>query len=218
MKNDVQLKLAIKNNNFRKIVIHHTHILGDELILSLLKDNDVLFFDDCLYSQYLFIKNNINILKNKNIICVLGFSTQIYRTTQNIIIEKSEILHNKIHQNNILAYGGFMTIAEIYELSTYDNIYLAGHGAKHLNLENITDSKINQSKIFMSDINIMKSNLLSLHLTPQIFIFPYEYDMFPCAHKIITNLKIFKYIFTSNLYSRVNIETLALQQLIHTDN
>lgn len=65
--------------NSRKIVIHHTHLIKD--IMSLLKDDDIVFFDDCLYSQYLFIKKYIQELQLKNITCILGFSTRILRSS-----------------------------------------------------------------------------------------------------------------------------------------
>ena len=42
----------------RLIVAHETVAFPDN-ILDLLQQNDILFFDDCLYSQYVFLKKNI---------------------------------------------------------------------------------------------------------------------------------------------------------------
>ena len=33
----------------RRIVVHHTHLLGNGM-LKALKDDDIVFFDDCLFS------------------------------------------------------------------------------------------------------------------------------------------------------------------------
>lgn len=61
----------------RKVVIHETCFLKG--IKDVLHDNDVLFFDDCLYSQYEFIRANIDDLKKRKIVCILGLSSRIVR-------------------------------------------------------------------------------------------------------------------------------------------
>ena len=64
--------------NRRQIVIHHTHLFENVDVLSYLKPNDDVFFDDCLYSQYVFIKKNINFFIDNKIDCILGFSSGLY--------------------------------------------------------------------------------------------------------------------------------------------
>lgn len=199
-------KHFIINCDSRKIVIHHTHLIDD--MMSLLNNNDVVFFDDCLYSQYIFIKQNIKQLQDKNIICILGFSTQIYRTNQIPLIENSAILHDRVHANDYLAFGGFMTIDEIKELLSFDNIYLAGHGAKHLELEKMNLSKIQQTTLFIKDVVEMKKSFEKFNLSTDIFVFPYAYDSFPCAKLTINNLG-FNYIFAAYDSQRIEIESLA---------
>lgn len=189
--------------NKRKIVIHHTHLIDD--IMSLLKNDDVVFFDDCLYSQYLFIKNNIKSLQLKNITCILGFSTKIYRTHQKPIIEKSDILHNRIHNNDIDAYGGFMSLDEIRELLNFHNVYLAGHGARHLELEKTNLSKLNQTKLFNEDVKEMRQDLDNMGFDTYMFIYPYDYYGLPCS-QLILNLSGFKHIFNSYNNNRIYIE------------
>ena len=44
----MNLKQIIESSKFRKIVIHHTHLIDN--IIDLLLPNDIVFFDDCLYS------------------------------------------------------------------------------------------------------------------------------------------------------------------------
>lgn len=204
---NIQQNHHIINCNNRKIVIHHTHILGDELILSLLKDNDVLFFDDCLYSQYLFLKKNNHILLYKNIICILGFSASLYRTNQIPFIEDSAIIHNRIHINDNLALGGFMSLNELRELLKYDNIFLAGHGSKHLNLEKMNLEKTQQTKLFISDINEMLQLFKKFSFQTNIFVYPYAYYDFPCSEIIIKN-NGFKYIFGYKNNMRMSIENI----------
>lgn len=194
--------------NSRKIVIHHTHILDDQLILSVLKDNDVLFFDDCLYSQYLFLKNNNHILRSKNIICVLGFSTRLYRTHQIPIIENSAVLHNRYHSNDNDSLGGFMSLDELRELLMYNNIIIAGHGSNHLELNMMNLTLIQQSQVFIQDISNMTKELKHFNFYTDIFVFPYAYDVFPCAKKIVYNAG-FNHIFAASDSQRIEIEILA---------
>lgn len=75
-------------------------------------------------------------------VCVLGFSASLYRTTQIPFIEDSTIIHNRIHVNDESALGGFMSLDELKNLLTFNNVFLAGHGSRHLKLENMNLSKI----------------------------------------------------------------------------
>ena len=203
MKNLKQQKMKqLTDINIRKIVIHHTHILGDQLILSLLKDNDVLFFDDCLYSQYLFLKKNNNILLSKNIICILGFSASLYRTNQIPFIE---------HAKDNSALGGFMSLDELRELLAFDNIFLAGHGSKHLDLQNMRLEKLQQTKLFIEDINEMKQLFKKFNFQTDIFVYPYTYYDFPCSNIIVRN-NGFKYIFGCKNTMRMSIENVRFQK------
>ena len=61
----------------RRVVVHHTHLLGQRIV-DFLHVNDIVFFDDCLFSQYNFIKDNENFFKEMTIDCVLGFSSGLY--------------------------------------------------------------------------------------------------------------------------------------------
>lgn len=79
---------------------------------------------------------------SKNIVCILGFSASLYRTTQIPFVEDSAIIHDRIHANDEHALGGFMSLDELRELLAFDNILLAGHGSKHLEL-----SKMNLDKL-----------------------------------------------------------------------
>jgi hypothetical protein len=51
-------------------------------------------------------------------------------------------LHERYHSNDNDSLGGFMSLDELRELLEYDNIIIAGHGAKHLELEKMHLKKI----------------------------------------------------------------------------
>ena len=83
----------------RRIVIHYP-FTASEKIVNCIRENDIMFFDDCLYSQYLFIKENIEMLKSKNARCILGFSSGLYasESSKNTIGIKSEHAHMLCNQ------------------------------------------------------------------------------------------------------------------------
>ena len=68
----------------------------------MLQQNDMLFLDDCLYSQYVFLLKNIDALKDKNIACVLGFSTSIFRREDRLPIYDAHCaeFHNRVHSGD----------------------------------------------------------------------------------------------------------------------
>ena len=120
----------------RKIVIHETCCYDDWQILNVLQRNDMLFLDDCLYSQYVFLLKNIDALKDKNVACVLGFSTSIFRREDRLPIYDAHCaeFHNRVHSGDKSAYAAYMSISEIEELLKFENILLACHGDAHLDL------------------------------------------------------------------------------------
>ncbi len=198
----------ILNTCNRKLVIHQTYEIDN--ILCLLKDYDLVFFDDCLYSQYIFIKNNIDALIKKHINCVIGFSTEIYRTDETPIYKANcAQCHERIHNNDKTALNGYMSLNEIKELLEFDNVYLACHGAKHLDLQNLTKNKVKQSILFKNDILYAYNDLKKFKFNTDIFVYPYAYDDFLLADKIVKTLE-FKYIFAGKTTKRIEIEKLIV--------
>lgn len=198
----------------RKIVIHHAY---DSKFIDVIRYGDVLFFDDCLYSQYEFIFNNLTKLIENDIQCVLGFSSGIHRPTSIMPISNidSSILHAKLNSyvqrykdividDQILA--GFMTIAEIKRLLSIKNIHIALHGCCHLNLKNIS-SKTQQMSIFSQDLSdglICWKNIFGDF--PHAYVFPYAYEPF-LAQSILKRNNIY-YSFAGNNTKRISIEDL----------
>ena len=201
--------------NNRSVVVHHTHLIHN--LCNLLKQNDIVFFDDCLYSQYLFFKNNLDQLLNKHITVVLGFSSALYRPVD--VYPTYSVLSKTLHDNinakysrytdidyNDPIFSGFMSISEICELLQYDFVYLALHGCCHLNYKNITN-RIQQAQTFANDLTdgILNMNNL-LKQTTNIFVHPYAYEPFLAA-RILKTYK-FIYVFATNDSKRIEVEEL----------
>lgn len=177
--------------------------------MSFLNDNDLIFFDDCLYSQFYFIKEKIKELKAKNIYCVLGFSSRIFRQNNAKPIYEADCakFHDRIHNGDKNAFNAYMSIDEIRELLEFDNIYLACHGAQHLDLKNMNLTKFQQMHAFNIDIQHAIVDLNKFKLKTNIYVFPYAYDLFPLAYKILNNSK-FNFIFAGQYSKRIQIEDI----------
>ena len=127
----------------RMVVVHHTHLIQD--IVSLLKEWDIVFFDDCLYSQYIFLKDNIDILKDMNITCVIGISPKALRQegTDGFYAVESGKLHEKMNleiktRDDVISgdyINGFMCKSELIELLNNENVFPALHGCCHLKMD-----------------------------------------------------------------------------------
>ena len=114
---DKQQLLASIRAASRKIVVHHCHLINN--IMCFLNDNDLVFFDDCLYSQYCFIKDNNCYMQKHNMSCILGFSANLYRRhSQNPVYSvKSADLHEAVHMYGESKCNGFMSLDELDELN-----------------------------------------------------------------------------------------------------
>lgn len=200
--NETFFKVVRKSK--RNIVIHHTHLIDN--IISFLQYDDLLFFDDCIYSQYLFIRNNIEKIKELNINCVLGVSSNLIcqNTDKQITDIKTSELHDRIHTGDTTALNGFMTICEINELLRFDNIFIANHGYDHIELNNLSETE--QIKTFISDFKQSQKFLKEHNLTTDIFVYPYDLVVKGSEHYLQKNG--YHYIYPSSKTKRVYIEDL----------
>lgn len=163
----------------RRIVIHHCK--PGLIQPGLFTHNDILFFDDCLLSQYYFIKNNIENLKNNKII--LGFSSGLARPENFFKINflESDIVHQAINKSMKKAIdkpppeiGAFMSVNEIKTLLQYNNIQIALHGCVHLKLENIAN-KTDRLMAFKCDTEDGMLLFNNYGFQSQIFVYPYAF-------------------------------------------
>lgn len=198
----------------RKIVIHHIYLIDD--INKLLQENDLLFFDDCLYSQYVYIKENINFLIDKNINCILGLSPKLIRKDSiktGIFIESYKIhddvnkyIYNKDSEYYSTAMNGFMSLSEIKELLQYKNIKLGLHGCCHLKLEYL-DNMLSKITTFIKDTKDGIKLLKQYNLFTNIYVYPYEYKL-PIFDHILRQKFGFTDIYGAD-DSRIYIEKLT---------
>lgn len=199
----------------KNITIHHCHLFDIKTVLNQINQNDVLFFDDCLYSQYVFLKNFNELFRERHIKCVLGFSSYLFREEgeRGIYDIRSDEIHKECNKHiksikdskdGLKTINGFMTISEIKNLLTYDNISLALHGCCHLRLTDL--DKFDQLTTFRLDL-IDGMEMLNKHnLKTNIFVYPYEYSL-KTMNIILVNYG-FQYIFGEDETDRIELETL----------
>ena len=207
----------------RRIVIHHTHLL-DENVLDVFKQNDIVFFDDCLFSQYIFLKKNIDFFLKKNIDCILSFSSGLYSSEEckyQIYAIESNVLHNSCNQKiktiedadklrDILPeLNGFMKISQIKDLLKYKNIHLALHGCCHLHLHEIKNP-IEKIKIFIKDLDDGIKQLNKFELSTDIYVYPYVYS-FQMSDRALQNAQM-KIVVGSTIF-RTAIEDMIQNEV-----
>lgn len=218
----IDFGILVKDSK-RFIVIHHCHEIFDK-ILPVLQPYDMVFFDDCLYSQYKFLKQYNYILKEKHITCVLGFSAALHRRDINtpIFDIKSDVIHKKCNEiiytykdtytNYFDELNGFMHLDEIKELLKESNIYLACHGACHLHLEetrkepcHIIDKVIKFDNDLVDAIMLLKD----YNLITNIYVYPYAYSCNNFFEKCLQK-RWFLHIFANDKPrgNRISIESL----------
>ena len=201
----------------RKLVLHHTHLIGD--IEGLIEEGDMLFLDDALYSQYTWFYQNVYELMRKHVLVVLGISTDCVRSLEIAPrpIEKSAILHDRFHKyigkDAVMAEkarDGFMSWKEIGRMLEFPFVYPANHGHNHLNLNGWLKDLTGALASFMTDISIAQE-ILELHgMGTDIFVFPYDSEPPGTRQWLRTNG--FKYIFGGARSDRIEIEDLAARR------
>lgn len=197
--------MYIAQHASRKLVVHQ--VLDAKSLMSKLAAGDLVFFDDCLYSQYLFLKENAEELAQKNIACVVSFSTKISRKDGcPLLYAVCAECHDKLHSGDMSALQAYMSVDELKELLCFSNVYLACHGAQHLKLSDV-QSKYMQAKLFKEDLLTAAEDLKKLDLSTSIYVFPYAYSSILNAHKLL-RCNGFISIFADEHSKRIQIEDL----------
>lgn len=201
-------RTALRHCN-RKIVIHETCRYGDKQILNALQHNDMLFLDDCLYSQYVFLMNSIDALKDKSIACVLGFSTSIFRREGQLPTYDANCAdcHARVHNGDMSAYDAYMSIDELKQLLVHENVFLACHGDCHLELAKC-NSKLKQLADFKKDIADATQKLKMLGMSTNIFVYPYSYDGMLLASKVLRQHS-YEHLFAGHGSQRIRFESIV---------
>ena len=173
----------------RRIVIHHTHILQQK-ILELLQTDDVVYFDDCLFSQYVFLREKTQFFIKKNITVIIGFSSGLY-ASESCNKQTYDVTSNALHhicnkciktindansfRDSLPEMNGFMKISQLKELLEFPFVKLALHGCCHLKLED-EYNLIAKAMMFKKDLNDAIAQLEKLKLKTNIYIYPYVYS------------------------------------------
>lgn len=217
------MSISLSNLHARhRIVIHHTHVIGDKAILECLKPNDIVFFDDCLYSQYVFLKGNANFFAESGIDCVLGFSAGLYalENANQIYGIESKALHDvcnaKIRNIEIAdalrgylpEMTGFMKVSQVKELLEYPFCKLALHGCCHLKLENMDGGFLVKTQEFIDDLKAGVARFNELGLQSDAYVYPYAYPL--TISDVVLRKYGFKIIVGSDIL-RIPIESLAFR-------
>ena len=195
----------------RKVVMHQPHTVDNPM--GRLQMGDLLFLDDCLYSQYAFMRERGDELLERGINVVLGLSSFLVRNgeCEPVSMSVSSELHDRFHSGDMTSLCGFMSLGEIRELLGAQNTYLAFHGGRHLNLE--SDARSGRGKIdiatdFRGDISSGFGRLHELGFDTDIFVYPYAYDFF-VSDRILKEFG-FRYIFAGRNSKRIEIEGTTL--------
>lgn len=203
----------IESSSRRKIVIHHCHL--DNEIIQKIRPRDLVFFDDCLYSQYLFFKMNEQALNDLTVDCVFGLSTHLLRdaSIKPIYAIESHVIHDAVNETfrqneefNQLPdeCAGMMSLAEVQDVLKHSIAHLAFHGHNHLDLNGV--GLVEKIRLFSKDVKVGADCLKSLGLRTDIFVYPY-------AHSFFTSQKIlerngFVQTFAGETTKRIPIESL----------
>jgi hypothetical protein len=133
------------------------------------KDDDVVFFDDSLHSQYAYF--NQHKMYDKPVSIILGLSPAFICPPDELTtIHTDSITSHKMakEQQN---YSSFMSLTEIQFLLNFDNVYLALHGYKH------ADLRESQQPLhdFIIEVGSGLAALIELGLpTPSLYLYPYN--------------------------------------------
>ena len=206
----------------RRIVIHHTHLLPF-LWQSLLQPKDLVFFDDCLFSQWTFLTYNFKFFEENQIDCILGFSSGLYASEESLRqLEKieSHVLHDACNskiftiddadvlRSTFPEMNGFMKVSQLKQLLQMPFCHLALHGCCHLNLSK-EQNLLKKVQLFKNDLDAGCKRLKQLELSTNIFVYPYVHS-FPMSD-ICLKKSGFACIIGSNQIFRTSIEDLSLE-------
>lgn len=197
----------------RRLVVHHTHLIPG--LFWLFQPDDVVFFDDCLYSQYTFLAENVDRMAEIGVDCVLGLSPKAMRPDGSDGMRGieswrlHEALNSQVRSAIDIASGdylrGFMCESEVRDLLLRGNVHLALHGCCHLRLETV-ENRVEQARIFSDDVDSGVKMLGDFGFSTEIFVYPYAFE--PFLGERTLRSRGFRWIFAGNKTRRIPVEEL----------
>ena len=219
VKNYVNKNFEKIYSKIRRIIVFHECYAFSDNVKSILKPYDLLFFDDCVYSQYVFLKKYNDFFKANNIFCIIGFSSGLMRKNELKPIEiiKTKEIHDKVNEkikswkdiNELpVECNGMMSLNELQELNSSENIFIALHGCVHLHLQELP--LIQKMKMFEEDVDNGKRIMEQKGFKTNIYVYPYAYS-FMFSEKILKKYN-FIYSFAGEKTKRIPIEKLIADE------
>lgn len=158
-------------------------------MIDFLHADDIVFFDDCLFSQYNFLRENHDFFEEMAIDCMLGFSSGLYASenAKQVHEVESYILHDACNskistlvdadclRDELPEMAGFMKISQLKELLQLPFCHLALHGCCHLNLQN-EKNLLKKIQMFKHDLDSGCERLNELGLVTNTYVYPYVYS------------------------------------------
>jgi len=140
----------------RHIVVHHCRpgLIEPDLFMP----DDVVFFDDCLYSQYRFFMENAERMRGMSV--VFAFSPGLLRRggTPPIDDVDSAEVHAAVNMRMKTwldpppdQVRAFMSAGELHQLEKFKDVRLALHGCVHLRLQDVP-RKVDRLAMFRRDV------------------------------------------------------------------
>lgn len=207
---DIEIVRQHIKNSRRLVVMHHAFNLQNAC--DCLKPGDVLFLDDCLYSQHVWLQENISKLASIDVLCVLGLSPCLVRPKHvgAWFDVASYTLHDAINSSMHASekqLSGFMSADELLADSKMQNVYVALHGCMHIDLHRF-DAFFEKVKEFKREvlhgIEMYKS---IFNEQPLMYVYPYAYEI-PGAASFLRRCG-FQMQFAGNGAKRIPIENLC---------
>lgn len=147
-----------------------------------------------------------NIQKIQKNTIVFGFSTNLYRSDDDFPITgmTTRQLHDGFHGGNKDMRRGFVSLKELKELESHENVYIALHGHNHLYLE--TMPIFERSVIFRKELEKSIGFLHRIGMRTNIFVYPYDFT--DCLGDKILHRSGFNHIYPSEKQSRIYVEDI----------
>jgi len=163
----------------RRIVVHHCR--PGSVSPGLFTPGDAVFFDDCLWSQYRFVLDNVKSMRGVRV--VMGFSPGLARPSGAAPIRFMESYKAHAAVNRAMSAPGdpppdeiraFMSVDEVRELSEIDGVEIAMHGCMHLKLEPVA-GKARRLELFRRDAEAGAELFGRCGFRAGVFVYPYAF-------------------------------------------
>lgn len=179
-------------------MLYEIHEVTEENItrISSTKNDDILVFDDGLFSQYYYF-DKIKKINNVKYFAISANLVLDYQSNQLADINRNKAMWLYKEQRIKSAY---MTVEQINHIISTDNCHLCAHGFNHLKFEQYIKKSKDLKFLTSEFINDFNKSLewykSKLNIIPTAYCFPYNYTFEGFLKKIVeSEFKFIKIIF-----------------------